>query len=178
MLLFQLFKWILKMTLKATFRVIDSAKQSSKCQLNCFYFVCFAAGKQRETAEQFESKDLRNSRINIKFGLLLAVPISSRWFYHTRWPCAHICISPERTEARYDKIHLFKLAMLSVDIKNPASLNLDCSHIYPFWQYRANGMLWLPELALTLRQQGAHLLTAHLPIQQGKCTGSFYYKHV
>lgn len=36
-----------------------------------------------------------------------------------------LCISPERTEARYDKIHLFdvQLAMLWVDIRNLVSLN-------------------------------------------------------
>lgn len=78
-----------------------------------------------------------------------------------------LCISPERTEARYDKIHLFDVQVgdavggyqesrffepgTDVVVTSTPFGNIGLMVCYD---------LRFPELTLTLRQQGAHLLTA------------------
>ena len=76
------------------FQVIESLIQQSKAQNASLIvfpenFVCFAAGKQRETTEQFESIQQRLEKLasisNLDCGRYLTMSISSRWIYHSRW---------------------------------------------------------------------------------------------
>ena len=105
--------------IESNFQVIESLIQQSKAQSASLIvfpenFVCFAAGKQRETAEQFESIQQRLEKLAHQYQI---------WIVAGTLPCpfrpdgsiiqdgrvrtVSLCISPERTEARYDKIHLF-----------------------------------------------------------------------
>lgn len=77
-------------------------------------FICFAAGKQRETAAQFEVIQQRLEKLAHQYNI---------WIIAGTLPCpfrpdgsiisdgrvrtVSLCITPEKTEARYDKIHLF-----------------------------------------------------------------------
>jgi predicted amidohydrolase len=163
----------------ANFTVIESLIQQSKAdgaELIVFpeNFVCFAGGKQRETAAQFERIQQRLEHLAQQYQI---------WIVAGTLPCpfrpdgsiipdgrvrtVSLCISPERTEARYDKIHLFdvhvgdavggyqesKFFEPGTDIvvaKTPFG------HIGLMVCYD----LRFPELALTLRAQGANILTA------------------
>ncbi len=163
----------------ANFIVIESMIQQSKAdgaELIVFpeNFVCFAGGKQRETAAQFETIQQRLEHLAQQYQI---------WIVAGTLPCpfrpdgsiipdgrvrtVSLCISPERTEARYDKIHLFdvhvgdavggyqesKFFEPGTDIvvaKTPFG------HIGLMVCYD----LRFPELALTLRAQGANILTA------------------
>ena len=163
----------------ANFTVIESLIQQSKAdgaKLIVFpeNFVCFAGGKQRETAAQFETIQQRLEHLAQQYQI---------WIVAGTLPCpfrpdgsiipdgrvrtVSLCISPERTEARYDKIHLFdvhvgdavggyqesKFFEPGTDIvvaKTPFG------HIGLMVCYD----LRFPELALTLRAQGANILTA------------------
>lgn len=161
------------------FKVIESLMQQSQAQgasLIVFpeNFVCFAAGKQRETAAQFESIQQRLEQLAHRYQL---------WIVAGTLPCPYrpdgsiiqdgrvrtvsLCISPERTEARYDKIHLFDVQVgdavggyqeskffepgtETVVAKTPFG-NIGLMVCYD---------LRFPELALKLRSQGANILTA------------------
>ena len=163
----------------ANFTVIESLIQQSKAdgaELIVFpeNFVCFAGGKQRETAAQFETIQQRLEHLAQQYQI---------WIVAGTLPCpfrpdgsiipdgrvrtVSLCISPERTEARYDKIHLFdvhvgdavggyqesKFFEPGTDIvvaKTPFG------HIGLMVCYD----LRFPELALSLRAQGANILTA------------------
>lgn len=163
----------------ANFIVIESLIQQSKAdgaELIVFpeNFVCFAGGKQRETAALFETIQQRLEQLAQQYQI---------WIVAGTLPCpfrpdgsiipdgrvrtVSLCISPERTEARYDKIHLFdvhvgdavggyqesKFFEPGTDIvvaKTPFG------HIGLMVCYD----LRFPELALTLRAQGANILTA------------------
>lgn len=163
----------------ANFIVIESLIQQSKAdgaELIVFpeNFVCFAGGKQRETAARFETIQQRLEHLALQYQI---------WIVAGTLPCpfrpdgsiipdgrvrtVSLCISPERTEARYDKIHLFdvhvgdavggyqesKFFEPGTDIvvaKTPFG------HIGLMVCYD----LRFPELALTLRAQGANILTA------------------
>lgn len=165
--------------IEANFIVIESLIQQSKAQaaeLIVFpeNFVCFAAGKQRETAAQFESIQQRLEQLAHRYQI---------WIIAGTLPCpfrpdgsiiddgrvrtVSLCISPERTEARYDKIHLFDVQVSDavggyqesrffepgdevVVAKTPFG-NIGLMVCYD---------LRFPELALILRQQGANILTA------------------
>ena len=165
--------------IEANFTVIESLIQQSKAQaaeLIVFpeNFVCFAAGKQRETAAQFESIQKRLEQLAHRYQI---------WIIAGTLPCpfrpdgsiiddgrvrtVSLCISPERTEARYDKIHLFDVQVSDavggyqesrffepgdevVVAKTPFG-NIGLMVCYD---------LRFPELALILRQQGANILTA------------------
>ena len=165
--------------IEANFTVIESLIQKSKAQgasLIVFpeNFVCFAAGKQRETAAQFESIQQRLEQLAQRYDI---------WIVAGTLPCpfrpdgsiiedgrvrtVSLCISPERTEARYDKIHLFDVQVGdavggyqeskffepgtdTVIAKTPFG-NIGLMVCYD---------LRFPELALTLRAQGANILTA------------------
>lgn len=167
--------------IEANFIVIESLIQQSKAQaaeLIVFpeNFVCFAAGKQRETAAQFESIQQRLEQLAHRYQI---------WIIAGTLPCpfrpdgsiiddgrvrtVSLCISPERTEARYDKIHLFDVQVSDavggyqesrffepgdevVVAKTPFG-NIGLMVCYD---------LRFPELALILRQQGANILTALL----------------
>ena len=98
--------------IEANFSVIESLMMESKAQgasLIVFpeNFVCFAAGKQRETAERFDEFQTRLQNIAHQYQL---------WIVAGTLPCPYrpdgsviqdgrvrtvsLCISPERTEAR------------------------------------------------------------------------------
>lgn len=165
--------------IEANFVVIESLIQQSKAQaaeLIVFpeNFVCFAAGKQRETAAQFESLQKRLEQLAHRYQI---------WIIAGTLPCPYrpdgsiiqdgrvrtvsLCISPEGTEARYDKIHLF-----DVQVSDAVGGYQESRFFEPGDQvivaktpFGQIGMmvcydLRFPELALTLRQQGAHILTA------------------
>lgn len=161
------------------FQVIESLLAKSKNQgasLIVFpeNFVCFAAGKQRETAERFEEIQSRLEQLAHQYQM---------WIVAGTLPCpfrpdgnivpdgrvrtTSLCISPEKTEARYDKIHLFDVQVgdavggyqeskffepgdQTVIAKTPFG-NIGLMVCYD---------LRFPELALKLRAQGANILTA------------------
>ncbi|MCU4537303.1 carbon-nitrogen hydrolase family protein [Acinetobacter bereziniae] len=165
--------------IEANFSVIESLVQQSKADgasLIVFpeNFVCFAAGKQRETAARFEDIQKRLEHLAHRYQI---------WMVAGTLPCpfrpdgsiiedgrvrtVSLCISPERTEARYDKIHLFDVQVGDavggyqeskffepgndvVVAKTPFG-NIGLMVCYD---------LRFPELALILRSEGANLLTA------------------
>ncbi|NNP70601.1 carbon-nitrogen hydrolase family protein [Acinetobacter sp. Ac_5812] len=165
--------------IEANFDVIESLLQQSKAQgaeLIVFpeNFVCFAAGKQRETAAQFEAIQARLEQLAHRYQI---------WIVAGTLPCpfrpdgsviqdgrvrtVSLCISPEGTEARYDKIHLFDVQVGDavggyqeskffepgdevVVAKTPFG-NIGLMVCYD---------LRFPELALSLRQKNADILTA------------------
>ncbi|NNH39847.1 carbon-nitrogen hydrolase family protein [Acinetobacter terrae] len=165
--------------IEANFIVIESLIQQSKAdgaELIVFpeNFVCFAGGKQRETAAQFEAIQQRLEKLAHQYQI---------WIVAGTLPCpfrpdgsvitdgrvrtVSLCISPERTEARYDKIHLFDVQVgdavggyqeskffepgTNVVVAKTPFGNIGLMVCYD---------LRFPELALTLRSQGANILTA------------------
>ncbi|MGE8645576.1 carbon-nitrogen hydrolase family protein [Acinetobacter vivianii] len=165
--------------IEANFDVIESLIQQSKAQAAELIvlpenFVCFAAGKQRETAAQFESIQKRLEQLAHRYQI---------WIIAGTLPCpfrpdgsiiqdgrvrtVSLCIGPEGTEARYDKIHLF-----DVQVSDAVGGYQESKFFEPGDQvvvaktpFGNIGLmvcydLRFPELALTLRQQGANILTA------------------
>ena len=165
--------------IESNFLVIESLIQQSKAQggeLIVFpeNFVCFAAGKQRETANQFETIQQRLEQLSHRYQI---------WIIAGTLPCpfrpdgsvitdgrvrtVSLCISPEGTEARYDKIHLF-----DVQVGDAVGGYQESKFFEPGDQvvvaktpFGHIGLmvcydLRFPELALTLRQQGANILSA------------------
>ena len=165
--------------IESNFLVIESLIQQSKAQggeLIVFpeNFVCFAAGKQRETANQFETIQQRLEQLSHRYQI---------WIIAGTLPCpfrpdgsvitdgrvrtVSLCISPEGTEARYDKIHLFDVQVGDAVVGYQESKFFEpgdqvvvaktpFGHIGLMVCYD----LRFPELALTLRQQGANILSA------------------
>ncbi|MGS0707337.1 carbon-nitrogen hydrolase family protein [Acinetobacter sp. ANC 3781] len=165
--------------IEANFVVIESLIQQSKAdgaELIVFpeNFICFAGGKQRETAMQFEALQHRLEKLAHQYQI---------WIVAGTLPCpfrpdgsvitdgrvrtVSLCISPERTEVRYDKIHLFDVQVgdavggyqeskffepgTDVVVAKTPFGNIGLMVCYD---------LRFPELALTLRSQDAHILTA------------------
>ena len=165
--------------IEANFSVIESLIQQSKADgasLIVFpeNFVCFAAGKQRETAARFEEIQKRLENLAHHYQI---------WIVAGTLPCpfrpdgsiiadgrvrtVSLCISPEGTEARYDKIHLFDVQVGdAVGGYQESQFFEPGSDIVvaktPFGQIGLMVCydLRFPELALTLRSQGANILTA------------------
>lgn len=165
--------------IEENFVTIESLIQQSKVQgaeLIVFpeNFVCFAAGKQRETAAQFEALQQRLEQLAHRYQI---------WIIAGTLPCpfrpdgsviqdgrvrtVSLCISPEKTEARYDKIHLFDVQVGDAvggyqesQFFEPGT-DLVVANT-PFGQIGLMVCydLRFPELALSLRQKGANLLTA------------------
>ena len=165
--------------IEANFSVIESLIQQSKADgasLIVFpeNFVCFAAGKQRETAARFEEIQKRLENLAHHYQI---------WIVAGTLPCpfrpdgsiiadgrvrtVSLCISPEGTEARYDKIHLFDVQVGdAVGGYQESQFFEPGSDVVvvktPFGQIGLMVCydLRFPELALTLRAQGANILTA------------------
>lgn len=165
--------------IEANFSVIESLIQQSKADgasLIVFpeNFVCFAAGKQQETAARFEEIQKRLENLAHHYQI---------WIVAGTLPCPFrpdgsiiadgrvrtisLCISPEGTEARYDKIHLFDVQVGDAvggyqesQFFEPGSDVVVAKT--PFGQIGLMVCydLRFPELALTLRAQGANILTA------------------
>lgn len=165
--------------IEENFVTIESLIQQSKAQgaeLIVFpeNFVCFAAGKQRETAAQFEVLQQRLEQLAHRYQI---------WIIAGTLPCpfrpdgsviqdgrvrtVSLCISPEKTEARYDKIHLFDVQVGDAvggyqesQFFEPGTDLVVAST--PFGQIGLMVCydLRFPELALSLRKKGANLLTA------------------
>ncbi len=165
--------------IEANFSVVESLIQQSKAdgaELIVFpeNFICFAAGKQRDTAEQFLSIQKRLEDLAHQYQI---------WIIAGTLPCpfrpngsvisdgrvrtSSLCISPEKTEARYDKIHLF-----DVQVGDAVGGYQESKHFEPGSEivvaktpFGNIGLmvcydLRFPELALTLRNKGANILTA------------------
>ena len=165
--------------IEANFRVIGSLIQQGKAQgaeLIVFpeNFVCFAAGKQRETAVQFESIQQRLEQLAQQYQI---------WIVAGTLPCpfrpdgsiitdgrvrtASLCISPERTEARYDKIHLFDVQVGDAvgGYQESAVFEPGDAVVVAKTPFGNIGLmvcydLRFAELSLMLRAQGADMLTA------------------
>jgi len=165
--------------IEANFVVIESLIQQSKAQgaeLIVFpeNFVCFAAGKQRDTAEQFESIQARLEQLAHRYEIwivagTLPCPFRPNGSVITdgRVRTVSLCISPERTEARYDKIHLFDVQVSDAVGGYQESKFFEPGEdvIVAKTPFGHIGLmvcydLRFPELALTLRQHGANILTA------------------
>lgn len=165
--------------IEANFVVIESLIQQSKAQgaeLIVFpeNFVCFAAGKQRDTAEQFESIQARLEQLAHRYEIwivagTLPCPFRPNGSIITdgRVRTVSLCISPERTEARYDKIHLFDVQVSDAVGGYQESKFFEPGEdvIVAKTPFGHIGLmvcydLRFPELALTLRQHGANILTA------------------
>ena len=165
--------------IETNFTVIESLIQQSKAQdaeLIVFpeNFVCFAAGKQRETAAQFEAIQQRLEQLAHRYQI---------WIVAGTLPCpfrpdgsiiqdgrvrtVSLCISPERTEARYDKIHLFDVQVGDAVGGYQESRFFEPGDEVVIAQtpFGKLGLmvcydLRFPELSLMLRTKGANILTA------------------
>ena len=165
--------------IEANFSFIESLMQQSKAQgasLIVFpeNFVCFAAGKQRETATQFEAIQQRLEQLAHQYEL---------WIIAGTLPCpfrpdgsiisdgrvrtVSLCISPEKTEARYDKIHLFDVQVGDAvgGYQESKFFEPGTDVVMAKTPFGHIGLmvcydLRFPELALHLRAQGANILTA------------------
>ena len=165
--------------IETNFTVIESLIQQSKAQdaeLIVFpeNFVCFAAGKQRETAAQFEAIQQRLEQLAHRYQI---------WIVAGTLPCpfrpdgsiiqdgrvrtVSLCISPERTEARYDKIHLFDVQVGDAVGGYQESRFFEPGDEVVVAQTPFGNIglmvcydLRFPELSLMLRTKGANILTA------------------
>ena len=163
----------------ANFVVIESLIQKSKVAGSSLIvfpenFVCFAAGQQRETATRFEEIQQRLEKLAHQYQI---------WIIAGTLPCPYrpdgsiiqdgrvrttsLCISPERTEARYDKIHLFDVQVGDAvgGYKESHFFEPGTDLVIAQTPFGNIGMmvcydLRFPELSLKLRTQGANILTA------------------
>ena len=137
-------------------------------------FACFAAGKQCETAAKFDALKQHIEQLAFKYQI---------WIVAGTLPCPYrpdgsiiqdgrvrtvsLCISPEGTVARYDKIHLFDVQVADgVGGYQESAVFEPGDHLTvaktPFGNIGLMVCydLRFPELSLMLRKQGAHILTA------------------
>ncbi len=138
-------------------------------------FACFAANQQSETAQQFDTLKARIEQLAFEYQI---------WIVAGTLPCPYrpngdliadgrvrstsLCISPEgKAVARYDKIHLFDVQVADGIGSYQESLVFEPGNetIVAATPFGHIGLmvcydLRFPELALQLRQSGAHILTA------------------
>lgn len=165
--------------IEENFNVVESLMQQSQMQGSSLLvlpenFICFAAGKQRETAEQFESIQTRLEHLAQQYQIWLVAGTLPCPFRPDGTPVpdgrvrtASLCISPEKTEARYDKIHLFDV-MVGDSVGRYQESKFFEPGTTPVIAKTPFGQIGLmvcydlrfPELALKLRAQGANILTA------------------
>lgn len=165
--------------IEENFKVIESLIQQSKAQGSSLVvfpenFVCFAAGKQRETAAQFETIQKRLETLAHQCQIWLiagTLPCPFRpdgsVIEDGRVRTVSLCISPERTEARYDKIHLFDVQVGDAvgGYQESKFFEPGTDIVVAQTPFGNIGMmvcydLRFPELALHLRARGANILTA------------------
>ena len=165
--------------IETNFTVIESLIQQSKAQdaeLIVFpeNFICFAAGKQRETAAQFEAIQQRLEQLAHRYQIWIVagtLPCPFRpdgsIIQEGRVRTVSLCISPERTEARYDKIHLFDVQVGDAVGGYQESRFFEPGDEVVIAQtpFGKLGLmvcydLRFPELSLMLRTKGANILTA------------------
>ena len=165
--------------IETNFTVIESLIQQSKAQdaeLIVFpeNFICFAAGKQRETAAQFEAIQQRLEQLAHRYQIWIVagtLPCPFRpdgsIIQDDRVRTVSLCISPERTEARYDKIHLFDVQVGDAVGGYQESRFFEPGDEVVIAQtpFGKLGLmvcydLRFPELSLMLRTKGANILTA------------------
>lgn len=154
--------------------IIDAKQQDAQLLVLPENFACFAPGKQRDTAERFEEiqQQLEQWAANHQIWLIAGTlpcpfrPNGDR-VPDLRVRTTSLCISPEGTVARYDKIHLFDVAVGDNIGTYQESLNFEPGDDLvvastPFGQIGLMVCydLRFPELAIKLRSQGADLLTA------------------
>lgn len=165
--------------IEANFIVVESLIQQSKADGAVLIvlpenFICFAAGKQRDTAEQFESIQNRLEQLAYQYQIwiiagTLPCPFRPNGSIITdgRVRTTSLCISPEGTEARYDKIHLFDVQVADAVGGYQESKNFEpgTDIVVTKTPFGNIGLmvcydLRFPELALILRNKGANILTA------------------
>lgn len=165
--------------IETNFIVVESLIQQSKANgaeliVLPENFICFAAGKQRETAARFEEIQHRLESLAHTYQI---------WIVAGTLPCpfrpdgsiiqdgrvrtVSLCISPERTEARYDKIHLFDVQVGDAvgGYQESKFFEPGTDLVVAKTPFGQIGLmvcydLRFPELALKLRAQGANILTA------------------
>ncbi|MBF7683848.1 carbon-nitrogen hydrolase family protein [Acinetobacter sp. B5B] len=137
-------------------------------------FSCFAPGKQRETAEQFEyiQSYLENLAHTHQLWIVAGtIPCPFRpngdIVPHGKVRTTSLCISPEGTIARYDKIHLFDVMVNDAigGYKESEHFEAGDDVVIAKTPFGHIGLmvcydLRFPELALALRQKEADFLTA------------------
>lgn len=165
--------------IEANFIIVEQLIQQSKANgaellVLPENFICFAGGKQRQTAEQFEVIQARLEQLAHQYQIWLVagtLPCPFRPDGSTiqdgRVRTVSLCISPERTEARYDKIHLFDVQVGDAvggyqesKYYEPGTALTVAKTPFGHIGLMVCYDLRFPELALKLRQQGAHILTA------------------
>lgn len=137
-------------------------------------FLCFAGAKQREMAEHFDDFKHRLEQLAHRY---------QTWIVAGTLPCPYrpdgskvadgrvrtvsLCISPEKMEARYDKIHLFDVNVGDGIGRYQESQFFEAGEqvVVAKTPFGNIGLMVcydirFPELALTLRKNGANLLTA------------------
>lgn len=152
-------------------------------------FACFAAGKQRETAEQFDALKQHLEKLAFQYHI---------WIVAGTLPCAYrpdgsiiqdgrvrtvsLCISPEgKTIARYDKIHLFDVQVADGigGYQESAVFEPGDELVLAKTPFGNIGLmvcydLRFPELSLQLRAKGANILTA--PAAFTHTTGQMHWQ--
>lgn len=136
--------------------------------------ACFAPGKQLETAQRFDEIKSKLESLATQYQI---------WLVAGTLPCPYrpngqpvpnqrvrtvsLCISPEKTEIRYDKIHLFDVDVSDGIGRYQESRYFEAGDRIVTAQtpFGIIGLmvcydLRFPELALNLRQKGANILTA------------------
>lgn len=136
--------------------------------------LCFAPGKQQQTAAQFEYLQQQFEQLSHRYGLWLiagTLPCPFRpdgsVIRDGRVRTSSLCISPEGTVARYDKIHLFDVQVDDAigGYQESKFYEPGDTLVVAHTPFAKIGMmvcydLRFPELAITLRAQGAEVLSA------------------